>query len=433
MLNAAAIAHLLGVDSAPSTKPVTGLAFDTRRVEPGDVFFALPGEQTHGIEFADEAVERGAVLIVSDQPHQHGIVVPHPGEALLTLGRLARKRLAGPVIGITGSVGKTTTRVAIEAATNGRGTPGNYNTPYALAVTLFRAFVQQEQHGPAPLVLELGIDHVGEMATLLALTKPDHAVLTTIGPSHLTGLGTVQTVAREKVSLLAAAPGLRIAGLETAGWIPRELAEHITFVTVTEHPEPLERTPRSLVHGRLINDTVATLHTVTDLPHSGAGVAQAAVMGLVVANALQLDMRAAARRISEATWESGRLTQHEIGNLLVLDDTYNSNPLSVREALAALRNTPEPRHVVFGTMAELGEEEVPAHEHVAKMLQDAASVTLVGAVTKVMQPLLPNAVYYPDVTELISNHHWPTEGTLLVKGSRSIGLEHAVAHLLERL
>lgn len=432
MLNAAAIAHLLGVNSAPSTESVTGLAFDTRRVEPGNVFFALPGEHTHGIAFADEAIENGAVLIVSDQPHERGIVVPHPGEALLALGRLARNRLTGPVVGITGSVGKTTTRVAIEAATNGTGTPGNYNTPYALAVTLFHAFARQEEHGPAPLVLELGIDHAGEMATLLALTKPDHAVLTTIGPSHLTGLGTVHSVAREKVTLLAAAPGLRIAGLETLPWIPRELAETITFVTVTEAATPLEHTPKHLVHGRLRGATVASFNAVTALPHSGLGVAQAAVIGLALADALQLSVHEAAQRISNAAWEPGRLTQHQHGGLRVLDDSYNSNPLSVREALTALRSAPEPWHVVFGTMAELGDQEVSAHEQAAKLLQDAQSVTLVGAATKVMQPLLPSAVYYPGVKELIASHSWPTSGTLLIKGSRSIGLEHAVSHLLEQ-
>lgn len=432
MLNAAAIAHLLGVDSAPSTAPVTGLAFDTRRVEPGDVFFALPGEHTHGIHYANEALQRGAVLIVSDQPHEHGIVVPYPGEALLTLGRLARKRLAGPVIGITGSVGKTTTRVAVEAAINGVGTPGNYNTPYALAATMFRAFARQEQHGPAPLVLELGIDHAGEMATLLALTKPNHAVLTTIGPSHLTGLGNVQTVAREKVSLLAAASGIRVAGVETAQWIPRELRDTITFVTVTEGAVPLEHTPKHLVHGHLRESTVASMHTITTLPHNGFGVAQAAVMGLVLAEALQLGTQAAAKRISDAPWEPGRLTQHQRGELRILDDSYNSNPLSLREALTTLRRAPEPWHIVFGTMAELGDQEHIEHERAAHELRSAASVALVGPATQVMLPLLPNAVYYPDVASLIREYRWPTNGTLLVKGSRSIGLEHAVAHRLEQ-
>ena len=431
MLTAAGLAHLLGAESAPVTAAITGVAFDTRYVQPGDAFFALPGATTHGIQFAEQALAKGAVCIISDQPHELGMVVHDPAQALLTLGRLARKRLTGPVIGITGSVGKTTTRVATEAALAGTGTPGNYNTPLALSQTLFRAYAQQELHGPKPLVLELGIDHVGEMATLVHLTKPDHAVLTTIGHSHLAGLGDIATVAREKIGLLANVPGLTLASLQTAPWVPRELQAGITFVTVTEPVGPLPTTPPHLVHGRLRGNTLYALDQEVALPHAGFGVAHAALLGLVLAQQLQIPTAEAAARIAAAPWEGGRLERLRVGNLLVLNDSYNSNPLSVAEAAHVLFQEPGEKHVVFGTMAELGNRSVAEHETAAKLLADAASVALVGEPTKAMLGLLPQATYFADVHELLAGYTWPTSGTLLIKGSRSVQLERAVAALLE--
>lgn len=431
MLTAAGLAHLLGAESAPETAAITGVAFDTRYVQPGDAFFALPGATTHGITFAEEALQRGAVCIVSNEPHERGIVVPDPKHALLTLGRLARKRLTAPVIGITGSVGKTTTRVAAEAAINGRGTPGNYNTPLALAQTLFRAYAQQELRGAKPLVLELGIDHVGEMEQLIALTKPTHAILTTIGHSHLDGLGTIATVAREKLSLLAAVPGLALASMQTAQWIPRELQAGITFVTVTEPVSPIANTPRRLVHGRLRNRTLYAIDQEITLPHGGFGVAHAALLGLVLAQQLGVPVAKAAKRISAAPWEGGRLERLQVGNVTVLNDSYNSNPLSVREALHVLAAEPGEHHVVFGTMAELGERAVMEHEAAAKLLTNMASVALVGEATTPMLATLPRAQFFPDVQALIAGYSWPTSGTLLIKGSRSVQLERAVATLLE--
>lgn len=431
MLTAAGLAHLLGAESAPMCTAITGVAFDTRYVQPGDAFFALPGATTHGIQFADEALAKGAVCIVSDRPHERGFVVPDPAQALQTLGRLARKRLAGPVIGITGSVGKTTTRVATEAAVAGTGTPGNYNTPLALSQTLFRAYAQQEQRGPKPLVLELGIDHVGEMAQLVSLTKPDHAILTTIGHSHLDGLGSIATVAREKIGLLAAVPGIKLASMQTAQWIPREMQQEITFVTVTEQVQPLPYTPARLVHGGLQNGALVAFDQTVPLPNAGFGVAHAALLGLVLARSLQIPVQEAAQRIAKAPWESGRLERLTVGNVTVLNDSYNSNPLSVAEAAHVLQQEPGEKHVVFGTMAELGDRSELAHQEAAKLFATATSVALVGEPTKVMRAVLPHATYFASVEQLMAHYEWPTSGTLLIKGSRSVQLERAVAALLE--
>src|SRR5690606_10276542 len=178
----------------------------------------------------------GAAYIVSDRPHERGLLVADANEALVRLGAAARAQLQAPVVGVTGSAGKTTTKTLVTAALSARSTPGNLNTVPALVAALVEAalaeatLVQGAQanagvnHGAlvgsggpqSPVVLELGIDRPGEMAELLAFCRPDHGLVTTIGESHLTALGSVASVAHEKSRLLAAASGVRLAGAGAA-------------------------------------------------------------------------------------------------------------------------------------------------------------------------------------------------------------------------
>ena len=131
---------------------VTGAKYDSRRITPGDVFFALPGKHAHGIQFADEALARGATFVISDQPHPTGTVVSDPATYLLKLGQQSRNARTGAVIGVTGSVGKTTTKDLLAAAISAYASPGNRNTPLAHATELIsmEATVRasQKYHGP---------------------------------------------------------------------------------------------------------------------------------------------------------------------------------------------------------------------------------------------------------------------------------------------
>ena len=145
----------------------SGAAFHSGSVRPGDAFFALRGERAHGLDHADEALARGAAFIVSDRAHPRGIRVEDAGEALLKLGGFARSQLATPVVAVTGSAGKTTTRALLEAALRARATSGNLNTPLPLATSLIDAWLDPDP--VRPLVLEVGIDRRGEMAQLAAL------------------------------------------------------------------------------------------------------------------------------------------------------------------------------------------------------------------------------------------------------------------------
>ena len=173
-----------------------GVRFHSDRVRPGDAFVAMAGARAHGERFADDALARGAAFVISDRPRPGAVLVDDAGAALLDLGRAARAARRGRVIGVTGSVGKTTAKALLAAALDAAASPGNLNTPHALATVLVDAWLADDLD--RPLVLELGIDHVGEMARLIELVRPTDGLLTAIAPAHLEGLGDLATVAREK-------------------------------------------------------------------------------------------------------------------------------------------------------------------------------------------------------------------------------------------
>jgi UDP-N-acetylmuramoyl-tripeptide--D-alanyl-D-alanine ligase len=205
VLDPVAVAERGGGWAADGLPGASGVSFHSARVRPGDAFFALPGAAQHGLEFAEAALEAGAAYVVSDRAHPRGVTVPDPAGLLLALGEDARRQMQGIVIGVTGSAGKTSCKAFLGAALGAETTPGNFNTPLALAQVLVAAALAGRTGTDARLVLELGIDHPGEMDTLLALAKPTHAVITLIAPSHLAGLGSVAGVAREKLKLADAA------------------------------------------------------------------------------------------------------------------------------------------------------------------------------------------------------------------------------------
>lgn len=433
----------------------TGIAFDSRAVKPGDAFFALPGTTTHGITFASHALAAGAAFIVSDRPHERGLLVDDVRAALMTLGRAARDRLRAPVIGVTGSVGKTSTKAMLAAALQARYTPGNLNTHYALAQVLVAAALEDATPGyqPAPLVLELGIDRPGEMAELVELTRPDHALLTHVGPSHLSALGDVAGVAREKSLLLERTPGHLVVGAEAATFLAAATlrrsvvatavdAARITEATGVAHERaplaapPLAHATASVTLGALGSRVAWNLTPhgsgSIDLPWPGLGMAQNALAAIAMAALLGVEPALAARRIAAARLEPGRLERVDLGARTLLDDSYNSNPASLTEALAVLHAYPVPRVAFLGDMRELGDLEREAHLAAGRATLDLDLVVAVGPAAATIVEANPAARHVADAAEACSLIELiPPGATVLVKGSRSIGMER-VANELRR-
>ncbi|MBW7916168.1 MAG: hypothetical protein H3C53_05725 [Trueperaceae bacterium] len=485
LLSVRALVRLLNtVEPVADLPDATGVAFDSRAVRPGDAFFALPGATAHGLTFADDALARGAALVVADRPHRRGLLVDDARAALLALGRAARDRLTGPVVAVTGSVGKTSTKAMLAAALAARSTPGNLNTHYALAKVLVDAALEDERGtgpgapGPgAPLVLELGVDRPGEMAELVELTRPDHAVLTHVAASHLSALGDVAGVAREKTLLLDRTPGRLVVGAGAARHLREETLARSVVVTVAlaaaagpaagppaHHPGALatlagaarprgqgaELTwslaprpdgggtppgrPSGARHEQAARPTGAgALPGRVTLPWPGAGMAANALAAIAMAELLGTAPEAAARRVAGARLEPGRLERLALAGLTVIDDSYNSNPASLAEAVAVLRACPPPRAAFLADMLELGAAERSAHLAAGELTRDLDLVVAVGPASRAITETNPRAVHVADAAAAARHlASVPRGATVLIKGSRSMRMEALVAEVTRR-
>ena len=431
-------AHMLGAPD-PAPAPATGVRFHSDRVRPGDAFFALQGAATHGARFADDALARGAAFVVSDRPHPGAVLVDDAGAALLALGRAARAQRTGPLIGVTGSAGKTTTKALLAAALEASASPGNLNTPHALATVLVDAWLADD--GARPLVLELGVDRSGDMAQLTELVRPTHGIVTLIAPAHLQGLGDLAGVAREKGGLLAAATVARYASASAWQRLPDDLRAGVRRYRVDAAGSSIDDDRQhddadAVVGHHVVGEGVERLRTTLGgesidvaLPGAGRAFAENALVALLVAVDVGVPARDAAARLERARIEPGRLTRSTLGALSLLDDTYNANPASVAAALEVLARGPRPHAIVLGSMLELGRASADYHREVGRAIAERRIdlVWTVGADATPVADACRVARHFPDAhAAAAAAAELPGSGSLLVKGSRGIGLEVVV-------
>lgn len=425
MLEPIAVAERGGGWAASGLPRASGVSFHSARVRPGDAFFALPGAAQHGLEFADAALAAGAAYIVSDRPHPQGVTVPDPAGLLSALGGDARRRFHGVVIGVTGSAGKTSCKALLGAALGAETTPGNRNTPLALAEVLIETALAGRTDTHARLILELGVDHPGEMDTLLALAQPTHAVVTLVSPSHLAGLGTVVGVAREKLKLVDAAEhafvSVQAAGFLNAAQRRKTVTYGLTGADVTG----------TLSEVTAAGQTLSALGTRVRLPFVGAALAENALAALAVAAHLGDDLGVAGARLAGARLEPGRLHVRQLGTLTLIDDSYNSNPASAAAALETLTHFPRPHSVVLGDMLELGPEAARYHEELGGRTLQLDRVIVIGREMRALKRANPNAHHFEAFDFDALEPLLPGRGTLLVKGSRGGRLERLVERLLD--
>lgn len=416
-------------------RDVTGVAAHTDHVRPGHAFVALAGGRAHGIDHAAAALEAGAAYLISDRDHPAALLVRDAAEALARLGRFARAQRRGSVIGVSGSVGKTTTKRLLGAALDAVTSPGNLNTPHALAGVLVDAWLNVD---PArPLVIELGIDRRGEMATLLELVRPSHGVLTAIAEAHLEGLGDLDDVAREKSLLLHAAPAGRYVGEQA--WAALDPALQATSVRIrlgNGLPGGRFDAAERQLQARLRRPDGREAHATLTLPGLGTPVAHAALVALQVAVDLGVAPQRAAERVAAARLEPRRLQVHQLASFTLLDDAYNASPVSMRAALDVLAALPAPRAAVLGDMRELAGRSRSAHAELGALVAaaDLAGVWFVGPESRVAFEAVAGLEarhHHPDVEALLRDRlRLPRRGSLLIKGSRSVGLDRLVDALV---
>ena len=448
---------------------VQGVSTDTHTLQPGDLFIALRGAQFDAHEFLTEVREAGAVAAVVEAGHPglnspalDGwplIVCDDTRHALGELGQAWRARYRLPVIAITGSNGKTTTKEMVAHLCRAAvgdiavlNTLGNFNNDIGLPLTLLRL---GPEHRFA--VIELGMSRPGEIAALARLAQPTIAIVTNAQRAHLEGVGTLARVAEEKGSLFDAIPenGTAVVNLDdphAQSWLHRIqagrhiLGTHVAGVGTGTH----DVNPAFTVTATIATSAGQTLSIQTpvgpvtaSLPLSGLHNASNAAQALAAGYAAGLDIDLMTAAIASFGGVAGRLQQKTgVAGALIIDDTYNANPDSMRAAIHVLTtDAPQSdRILVIGDMGEVGTDAAALHSEVGRYAAEQG----VGALYAV-GPLSVSAVAAFGHVSADRAHHFTTQEALvnalrprlsaqsrvLVKGSRSARMENVVNALIE--
>ncbi|GMA51204.1 UDP-N-acetylmuramoyl-tripeptide--D-alanyl-D-alanine ligase [Alicyclobacillus contaminans] len=432
---------------------MTGLAIDSRRVQPGDVFVAFAGERVDGHDHVADAIQRGACAAMVTRPvslpAQHDAALIQVDDALAAVQRLAkaeRRTFDGPVIGVTGSNGKTTTKDLLAAVMSAAGpclaTTGNHNNELGLPLTLL---ARRDEH--RTMVLEMGMRGLGQIAALCDIARPTAGVITNIGQSHLELLGSQENIAKAKGELLEALPvdGLAVLTRDDP-WLLRlgQSAPCRVLWHSLEDPDAdgYAHSIRTHPHGVSFTARVLGQSATVDLPLVGAHNVRNALAALTMgaAHGISLETMAAALRTVEIT--SGRLQMRPGHNgWTVIDDTYNASPLSMAASLSTLRDIAQgrPTAAVLGDMYELGQLAESGHRQVgeAVAVNGVEHLIAVGPMAAWIAEAA-EAAGCPRVTHIAATEQAVAQvpallapnAVVLVKGSRGMHLEDVVRALL---
>jgi UDP-N-acetylmuramoyl-tripeptide--D-alanyl-D-alanine ligase len=410
---------------------------DSSEASEGDLFFGLRGERVDGGDFAPAAIEAGAWGVVVGEGHARGLdggwvfAVADPQAALQALATAWRRELGVPVVGVTGSVGKTSVKDIARALLPGRvhANRENLNTEIGLPLTILEAPGDTEL-----LVLEMAMRGAGQIAELSAIAEPRVAVITNVGPVHVELLGSVEAIAAAKAEVLDALPpdGTAVVPVDAAELEPHldaapnllrfgpggdvEAREHRVADGVTE---ALIVTPAGEAR---FHFPFAESHNLTNaLAAIGAGVALGASLA---------EMADHAASIGFSRFRGERL---ELGEGIVLvNDCYNANPVSMRAALDHLASLDGDRRIaVLGEMAELGPGAPAYHREVGEHARGEGVDLLIGVGEHAREYDPDELVADPgEAAELLAAQLEPGDA-VLVKGSRSAGLEAVAENLAE--
>jgi UDP-N-acetylmuramoyl-tripeptide--D-alanyl-D-alanine ligase len=409
---------------------VSRLAIDSRRIVGGELFVALKAERD-GHEWIGDALRAGAAAYLAERPVDGGtgVVVADTGAALRDLGRAARARLDPVVVGITGSVGKTTTKDMARAVLGTtfvtHATERSLNNEIGVPITLFEAPVDA-----GALVVELGARSVGDIRALCEIVVPAIGVVTRVAPVHTEVFGDIDGVERAKRELVEALPPSGTAILNAddprvarmAGWTPARVVTFGAAGDVRAEIIDVDDALRALVRLVVPTGSVEVRLSARGV-HQAANAAAAAAVGVVCG----VDVARIAEGLADAPLSPMRMSLAiSKRGVQVLDDSYNANPASVEAALASLAQIPAARRVaVLGRMAELGDVEAAEHRRIADVAR-SLGIDLVAVDT----PLYG----VESLTEGEALHSIEGLGpgdAILVKASRVAGLDRLAEQIRE--
>lgn len=413
-----------------------GISTDTRNIAPGSMFFALRGDRFNANEFAAEALTKGASYAVVDQAEfakgKSYILVPDTLDVLQKLARCHRDRLEIPILGLTGSNGKTTTKELIHVILSRRfkvhATRGNLNNHIGVPLTVLSI---KPHHEIA--VVEMGANHVGEIAMLCGIADPTHGLITNIGRAHIGLFGGIEQIARAKGELydhLAARNGVVFVNSQNA--LLTGMAKK--FKSTVAYPASGDYYTAQLLgadpYVRLIADNGQEVTTQLIGAYNFENLAAA----LCVGKFFGVDPEEANAAVAAYRPENMRSQVVQKGSNTIILDAYNANPSSMQAAIENLLAMPGSRKVlILGDMFELGDESEREHRLLASTIKQHgfSEVYLCGTLMAVAADELPHAHYFSNKDDLIRalKSAEINDAVILVKASRGIGLEEVVEHI----
>ncbi len=434
-------ADLQGVLQGADTR-FTGICTDSRNVLRNSLFVALQGPNFDGHDYAPWALSEGAVAALVNRPLATGDPCLVVADTSTALGRLAgfwRDRFEPHCVGITGSNGKTTVKDML-AAILAFDAPvlanhGNLNNQIGVPLTLSRLSAEHRY-----LVVEMGANHRGEIASLARLAKPRIGIITLLAPAHLEGFGSLEAIAMAKGELLEALPQAGIA-IVNADQPYQELwtslAAGRTILRFGFSPQAdvsvqaqLQAESSTLQFATPVGRFDATLHL------AGRHNALNAAAAVCAALALSIKTEYIISGLESIMPIHGRLQPCPgIKGARILDDSYNANPLSLRAGLEVLASYPAPRCLVFADMLELGEGAENAHIEAGRLVRESGIEKLyaTGPLScATVAEFGANAQHFSDQSQLIMalEDQLEMNSTVLVKGSRSMHMENVVKALI---
>lgn len=414
------------------------VTIDSRTPQPGAIFFGLQGEKSNGGQYAPQALEQGAALAVVDRP---AYVVSSQcllvNDALRTLQNLAswyRSTLHIPIVAITGTNGKTTTKELLHTTLSSRyrcyATEGNLNNQIGVPLTLLRIPPNAQI-----AIVEMGASHPGDIKELCQLASPTHGLITSIGLAHLEGFGSPEGVQRTKGELfeyLKQHGGTAFVRTDDPSIAALDERLHIGC-SGSRYSLDAYHVACTTTHEGLLDLTFTapsyegTIHTQL----VGSYNAINAVAALHLAYFFNVPLAEAAERIAAYTPSNHRSQLVRTARNTLILDAYNANPSSMAAALEAFKQFPAPnKRIILGAMRELGQASPSYHQQLCQQAESIAP-THVLYVGREFEPIAPSSRYFCSLQPLKAYlvQQQPSGCTILVKGSHSVGLE-AVADLL---
>lgn len=435
----------VGPDNLLSQK-ISGVTIDSRKVKEGYVFVAIVGERSDGHDFAESAVQNGALCCISEKELPENvpyILVKSSAAALQDAARYYRSTLDIKIVGITGSVGKTSTKEMVSSVVSQKyatlKTEGNYNNELGLPLTIFNI---EDYHRVA--VLEMGISDFGEMNLLAGIAKPDICVITNIGLCHLETLKSRDGILKAKSEIfdfITPDAGIVLNGdddklvniTDIKGIRPYTFGIDNTgadIVATDIENKGLEGVSCELSFG----DTV----TKVNIPIPGKHMVYNAMAGFLVGKLLGLTEQEIVNGIASLTPVTGRNNIINTGKIIVIDDCYNANPVSMKASIDVLDDARGRRVCILGDMFELGENEAELHRSVGEHLAQknievlicvgalSANIAAAAAKNQNMQ-----VIHFDTREELLANlKNIVKQGdNVLVKASHGMGFDEVVKEL----